>query len=253
MANGKAVGLVVGLTLISGIIVAVVVSSKKKTSPNVTLVSIAVTPASTTLEAGSTLQFTAIGTYTDGSTKDITTDLLWNSSNPSIAIFNITNSGLVTAMTTGTVDISACTPTVMGGRNVSSPDVSLTVTIPVPVTGQGQLKITTNALVLTDNYGNSQSLVAEIYIPEIDLLCVNIDPLNSMDAGDYTLIIGQLHYVPVERHITIRANQTTEISVNLVSTNQFCNLYDTSCFDTWDQLKDYIQANFPGEPVPWPY
>ena len=46
-----------------------------------TLKSIAVTPASPSIAAGNTQQFTATGTYSDNSTKNITTSVTWKSSN----------------------------------------------------------------------------------------------------------------------------------------------------------------------------
>ena len=45
-----------------------------------TLVSIAVTPANATNLVGATQQFTATGTYSDGSTQNITSQATWTSS-----------------------------------------------------------------------------------------------------------------------------------------------------------------------------
>src|SRR5208282_1211748 len=49
------------------------------------LQSIAVTPSNPTLALGTTQQFTATGTYTDGSTQDLTSSAIWSSSNLSVA------------------------------------------------------------------------------------------------------------------------------------------------------------------------
>jgi hypothetical protein len=46
-----------------------------------TLVSIAVTPASSTINNGATLQYTATGTYSDANTYDITGSVNWSSTN----------------------------------------------------------------------------------------------------------------------------------------------------------------------------
>src|SRR5581483_5922421 len=46
-----------------------------------TLVSIAVNPANPTLAAGTNQQFTAIGTFSDNSTRDLTAYVVWSSSN----------------------------------------------------------------------------------------------------------------------------------------------------------------------------
>ena len=51
------------------------------TAAGVTLQSIAVTPASPSILVGNTQQFTATGSYSDNSTKNITTSVTWKSSN----------------------------------------------------------------------------------------------------------------------------------------------------------------------------
>ena len=53
--------------------------------PPVTLVSIKVTPENLWTGFGKTIPYAATGTFSDGSTKDITTDVVWSSSKPEIA------------------------------------------------------------------------------------------------------------------------------------------------------------------------
>lgn len=71
--------------------------------------SIAVTPASPSAVVGSTLQFTATGTFADGSMRDLTTLVSWSSSSTGIAtISNASGSrGLATAVATGSTTITA--------------------------------------------------------------------------------------------------------------------------------------------------
>ena len=86
-----------------------------------TLNSIAVTPnPSTNLAVGLTEQFTATGTYSDGSTKVITSKVIWASSDTTKA--TITSSGgLVTGVAAGTTNITAAL------NGITSPAVTLTV------------------------------------------------------------------------------------------------------------------------------
>ena len=70
-----------------------------------TLVSIAVTPASASVAQGATQQFTATGTYTDGSAQNLTSTAAWNSATPSVATINTT--GLATGVAGGTSSITA--------------------------------------------------------------------------------------------------------------------------------------------------
>lgn len=84
------------------------------------LASIAVTPVNPTLAKGRGLQFTATGTFSDQSTRDLTGDVTWSSSNTAVA--NIANNvsgrqvvlgvgaGYASALTTGNTTITATWP-----------------------------------------------------------------------------------------------------------------------------------------------
>ena len=75
------------------------------TVTSATLTSIAITPASPNVALGLTKQLTAIGTYSDNTTANITDQVQWASTSPSIA--TISGSGLVTTLATGTSTIIA--------------------------------------------------------------------------------------------------------------------------------------------------
>jgi trimeric autotransporter adhesin len=92
------------------------------TAPVLTLVK--VSPASASLALGTTLQLTATGTFTDGSTQNLTNSATWNSSNTNAA--SVSSSGLVTSNALGSATISAAYSGVSGGA-------SLTVTAPALV------------------------------------------------------------------------------------------------------------------------
>ncbi|HEX3818878.1 MAG TPA: Ig-like domain-containing protein [Candidatus Sulfotelmatobacter sp.] len=83
----------------------------------VVLVSIAITPANPDLILGTLNQFTAIGTFSDQSTKDITASVDWSSSNQSIAAIN--NGGLAAAFALGSLSISATSDSITGSTSVS--------------------------------------------------------------------------------------------------------------------------------------
>jgi Big-like domain-containing protein/galactose oxidase-like protein len=94
----------------------------------VTLMSITVTAPLTSVAAGSTDQFTAIGLYSDGSTQDLTSTATWNSTNTAAATISNTAGvqGLATSVAIGSTNITAS----MNGVT-SSPVFSLTVTAAV--------------------------------------------------------------------------------------------------------------------------
>jgi hypothetical protein len=89
------------------------------------LSSITVTPSVTALGPGTTLQFTAEGTYSDGKTEDLTESVQWSSSNETVATIgnDSNNKGLLTSRVTGTATITATSDSV-----TASIDLTITST-----------------------------------------------------------------------------------------------------------------------------
>lgn len=90
-------------------------ASLQVTAP--TLVSIAVSPATDTIPVGTFLQFTATGTYTDGSTQNLTSSATWSSSAATVA--SIAAGGLATAATIGSTTVTATSGTVNGNTSLT--------------------------------------------------------------------------------------------------------------------------------------
>ncbi|MGA9565377.1 MAG: Ig-like domain-containing protein [Candidatus Korobacteraceae bacterium] len=96
-----------------------------------TLTAITVTPATPAIALGTTQptqQFAATGTYSDGSTKVLTSTANWVSSNPAVATVNTT--GLATGMTAGATTITATSGTIVGSTVLTvnpAPLVSIAV------------------------------------------------------------------------------------------------------------------------------
>ena len=101
-------------------------SGGSSTPPPVTLTSIAVTPATPTIPVGTLQQFTATGTYSDQSTKDLTAQVTWSSSNTAVA--SIASGGLLTAMIVNSspVTVTATLSSVSGTTAVTVATASLT-------------------------------------------------------------------------------------------------------------------------------
>ena len=81
-----------------------------------------VTPSPVSIEVGQNQQFSAVGTFDDGSTADITDSVAWDSSNTAVA--TIDSLGQATGVSTGTTDITAAKD------GVPSNPATLTVTTP---------------------------------------------------------------------------------------------------------------------------
>jgi len=86
------------------------------------LQSISVTPASVALLAGNSLQMTATGSYSDGTTRDVTTTASWTSSAPGVAA---ASGSQVDGLSAGSATISASLNGVSGRSKT-------TVTLPPP-------------------------------------------------------------------------------------------------------------------------
>jgi hypothetical protein len=91
-----------------------------------TLTSIAVTPVNPTVPAGSTEQFTATGTYSDGSTPNLTSQVTWSSSNTGVATVN--NSGLASAIAAGSSIMTATLGSVSGNTTLTVQPTTLVIT-----------------------------------------------------------------------------------------------------------------------------
>jgi hypothetical protein len=76
------------------------------TVTSATLKSIAVTPSNLAIAAGSSVQFSAVGTYSDGTTQNVTSSSAWSSSQTSVATIGA-GSGLASGVSAGTTSITA--------------------------------------------------------------------------------------------------------------------------------------------------
>lgn len=139
----------VGLATSTGTGSATITAASGSVSANTTLTvtgavlaSIAVAPADPFIALGSAQSFTATGTFTDGSTQDLTATAAWSSDTPSVA--GINNAGLCTSVGVGTANISATYGTLVGSTMLTVSAAQLvsiainqqTVSIPLGVTQQ---------------------------------------------------------------------------------------------------------------------
>ena len=98
------------------------------TVTNATLTSIAVTPTPVQLLVGQTKQLTATGTFSDGSTLDLTTQSTWTSSNTSLVTFAALADVKAVALGTATITATSHGISGTGTVNVVPPSlVSITI------------------------------------------------------------------------------------------------------------------------------
>jgi uncharacterized protein YjdB len=142
-------------------------------------VSIAIVPANPSVPLGLTEQSTATGTYTDGSTQDLTASVTWASSNAAAA--TIASSGLATAVALGTTTISATSGSVTASTTLTVLPpvlVSIAVTPPNPSVAV----LATLSFTATGTYSDAteQDLTASVAWASQDELVATIDAATGI-------------------------------------------------------------------------
>ncbi len=102
-ASGLATGVGVGTTNITASSGGISSTFVALTVTPAILQSIALAPINPAMGAGQSTQFTATGSYSDGTTQDVTSSVTWNSSNMAAVTVNATGSAFGTAPGTATV------------------------------------------------------------------------------------------------------------------------------------------------------
>ncbi len=131
VAGGMASTLKVGTTTISATSGSVVGSTTLTVTAPV-LLSIAITPASVSLGLNATQQYVATGTYSDGSTQVITSQVTWTSGTPTIATISSTGLATVVATSNAADAITASATNSAGTLITSAPSwLSALSTLPI--------------------------------------------------------------------------------------------------------------------------
>ncbi|MGE5207229.1 MAG: beta strand repeat-containing protein [Chlamydiota bacterium] len=123
VAAGLASGVAPGSTVITATSNAISASATLTVS-NATAVSISVTPVNPTLVVGLFQQFTATGSFSDGTTQDISASVNWAASAPTVA--GVNTAGLVSGISPGTAVISTTFEQVSGSSTLTVKAPSLT-------------------------------------------------------------------------------------------------------------------------------
>jgi len=179
--------------------------------------SIAVLPASATIPAGTTQQFTATGTFTDSTTQDLTTVATWTSSDGTIA--NISNTGLAGAVAVGSSTMTASVGSISGSGalNVGPATLqSITITPQDATIGKG----TTLQFTATGNYSDSstQDLTALVTWTSSDSTLVSITSAGLATARQFgtTTITATLGSVTDSTTLIVNKNPLQSIVVTPV-------------------------------------
>jgi uncharacterized protein YjdB len=183
--SGPTMGLVsalsAGNTTISAILGTVSGSTVLTVTP-ATPTLIVVTPPNPTLALGLSQQFTATGTFSDGTTQDVTSVAHWHSSSGSVA--SITVSGLATASNLGTSTISATFGGISGNTSLTVNAANVNSITIKPSNGsiaQGtQLAFTATG---TYNDGSTHDLTRVVTWSSSDTTVLKIGSANGLGSG----------------------------------------------------------------------
>jgi uncharacterized protein YjdB len=127
-SNGLATGLASGQATITASYESMT-GTASLTVTQATLTNIVVTPVSTVVGINGNVQFTATGVFTDNSTQDLTSQVLWSSSNASYAL--ISAGGVASGISNGVTTITATSGSVSGSATLT---VTTAVLVSIAIT-----------------------------------------------------------------------------------------------------------------------
>ncbi len=177
-STGLASTLATGMTDITASLGGITSTSDTLTVNPAALVSIAVAPVNPSVVKGLTEQFSATGTYTDGTTEGLTSQVQWASGTPSVA--TISSTGLATALRTGMTAITAS----LG--SITSP--ADTFTVLAAATPATNLAISPDAGVSsTDGVTDTSIVTFTGTLPSSGMTVDVYDTSNNSDLGNATV------------------------------------------------------------------
>lgn len=125
--NGLATGVSEGLATINANYNGRTGTGELSVTPALAIVSIAVTPLNPSATVGATQQFTAIATYNDMRTENVSNSVVWSSASPSTAtVSNSIPKGLTIALSTGVTAITATQGMISGSTNFNVTAATIT-------------------------------------------------------------------------------------------------------------------------------
>ena len=191
------------------------------TVTSATLQSIAVTPASPSIAKGLTQQFNATGTYSDGSTQNITTSVTWASATTSVATIGA-GTGLATGASVGTSQITATLGTI-----VSLPDtltvtaaalqsISVTPANPSITVGETQQFVATGTYSDTSTQNITTSVTWASATTSVATIGASTGLATGVAAGTSQITAAQGTVVSLPDTLTV--NNTTPLASSLTCT-----------------------------------
>jgi trimeric autotransporter adhesin len=188
------------------------------------LTAIVVTPPNPSAAVGTKRQFTATGTFSDSTTQDLTTQVAWTSSDPTVA--TIADTGEATAVAAGTTMITATLDTVTGSTGLTVTTavvVSVDVAPANPSTALGH-HVQFTATGTFDN-GTTQDLTSQAIWTSSTLTVATVSNGGATSGDATTIAVGTstitatFNSVPGSTVLTVTAAVLESIAVNPPTAN----------------------------------
>lgn len=178
------------------------------------LVSIAVTPTNPSVPVGVTEQFTATGTFTDGSTQNLTASVSWSAVANTTA--SITTGGLAKGLAVGTAAITAMSGSISGSTSLMVTNAtlaSLAITPTAPTVPLGLLQPFTATGTYSDS--STHDLTASVTWASSNLAIASIDVTGLAAARNLgsTSISAKLGSIQDSTTLTVSAASLRSISL----------------------------------------
>ena len=205
---GLVTGVSAGSTPITGTLQGVS-GSTTATVNDATLTAITVSPANQSIPKGTTLQLTATGTFNDGTTEDLTTQVTWTSSAQAVA--TVSNVGVVSGLSLGPATITATMLGMPGSTTVTVDNATLTSMLVVPANVSIPAGLTEQLFAVGSfNDGTTHDLTTEVgWEPTPD---PNPFAHVSNEPGSQGLVTGLAAGGPLTITATPPTNLSTTVS-----------------------------------------
>ncbi|HEY2901418.1 MAG TPA: Ig-like domain-containing protein [Polyangia bacterium] len=193
-----------------------------------TLKSLTVAPGAASVPIGVTTKLTAQGVFTDGTTRDVTTQVAWTSSNNSVAtVSNLTGSeGTVTGVSTGTVTVSAALEGVNATSSitvVAAAIKSITVAPANATTVAGLRSNYTAQGVFSD--GSTRDVTTAVVWSTGNTATATISNVSGAEgqllarAAGTTTVVATLGAVSGQTNVTVGAAAASSLSLSPIATS----------------------------------
>jgi len=192
------------------------------TVSNATISTLTLSPLTPSVGKGLTRQFTATGTFSDATSQDLTSDVSWSSTVPTVAA--ISNSrgseGLASALLEGTTDISA-TFDGMTASTTMTVTAAVLQSLALAPQNAAMVSLSLRSFTVTGSFsdGTSQDLTAQVAWSSSDATVAEIDAagvVTSLKSGE-TTISATLNGVNAGTGLKVTGGDLTGISITPVS------------------------------------